>query len=169
MPRQSTGSVFQRKNGLWAAQISKNGKYITKYANTQAEAELLRQQLLAEHADKPAVTEPTKPTLQTFLPQYLGAVTLKPSTSSNLKRNFQLYIYPTLGTKPLADITPLDVAAVITRLRDRGLASTSVKLSYSNLRAVLETAYQWELIPANPAAKVKPPAAATQPKSFWTL
>jgi len=31
------GSIYHRKDGLWCAQVSQNGKFITKYAQTPYE------------------------------------------------------------------------------------------------------------------------------------
>ncbi|MDB5080702.1 MAG: hypothetical protein JWP00_2626, partial [Chloroflexi bacterium] len=39
MPRQNTGSNYQRKDGQWTAQFTIKGKRIVEYANSQEEAE----------------------------------------------------------------------------------------------------------------------------------
>ena len=41
MPRkrgQNEGSIFKRKDGLWVAQVTVQGKHVTKYFKTQREA-----------------------------------------------------------------------------------------------------------------------------------
>src|SRR5689334_18538506 len=122
MPRQNTGSVFQRKDGFWIAQVTIKGKRIVKCANSQEEAEQLRKELLtpSDRVEVPAI--PVKPTLRTFLPQYIKAANLKPLTSDVTNRHITTHILPLIGDRNLEDIKPLDIVTVQTVLIEKGLA-----------------------------------------------
>lgn len=169
MPRQNTGSVFLRKDGIWTAQITKNGKRIVQYANSQAEAELLRQHLLTAPFDRAVAIEPAKPTLSTFLPRYIAAGNFKPLTQQQIHFQLTVYAIPLLGNKPLSELTPLDCVEFLSELKKKNLASSSVKVIYTLFKTALQTALQWELISSNPAAKIKPPKAVPKNKTFWTV
>lgn len=171
MPRQNTGSVFQRKDGLWTAQVTVKGKRIAQYANSQQEAETLRKQLLAGSFDRGIgiITPPVVPTLSSFLPQYLAASTNKPTTKRNFSLHLTTHALPLLGNKPLAELKPLDCAEFLSTLLKKDLTANSVAVIYRLFRTVLQKAFEWELITSNPAAKVKPPKAYAKDRTPWSI
>lgn len=179
MPRQNTGSVFLRKDGLWTAQVTRNGKRITEYAATQSEAEQLRQKLLADTTQgkalpdravsQPAPIVPTVLTLENVMTRFIAVSNFKPATANVTKLQFNCYLKPYLGAIPLTDIKPVDVVSLLAALNDRGLAASSIRQIHSRLKAILNAALTWELISSNPAAKVKPPKPTYTDKKFWTI
>jgi integrase len=167
MPRKNTGTIFQRKDGLFVFQINFQGQRITKYANTQPEAEQLRQQFFTKPAPTPIT--PDVLTLSVFLQKYLAITDLKPTTKRTFEVVFSGSVCPTLGNIAIASITPLDIANLIAHLRDKGLMGTTIKTTYNLLNAVLNAAVRWEVISQNPASKVKPPKKDAKPKTVWTV
>jgi len=62
-----------------------------------------------------------------------------------------------IASKPLADIKPSHVEALIVRMRAKGSSPSTTRQTYTVLRAVLDTAVRDELLASNPATKVKRP------------
>src|SRR5690348_7143555 len=166
MGKLSTGSVFQHKNGLWVAKASINGKRVFKYAKTQAEAEQLRHQLLTQAAPQPALP---KDCFATFVDTWFDSAGLKPKTLESYRHTLNGYVLPLLGSKRITEITALDIAAVIASTKKLGLSDRTVQYAFEVTRRMLQAAYEWDLIPANPALRLKKPKAAQAEKAFWTV
>jgi integrase len=63
----------------------------------------------------------------------------------------RLYVRPNLGRLRLASVTPIEVRAMLVKLRDRGLSPRTVRKAHEVLRNALEQAVADCLIPENPA------------------
>lgn len=72
-----------------------------------------------------------------------------------------LHVVPTLGARKVDDLTTADIDALYARLRAGGLSASSVRRLHSILRAALQQAVRWRLIPYNPAADANRPRVPT--------
>lgn len=90
-------------------------------------------------------------------------MTLKPLSYQEYERYIRLYIVPHLGTKPLAEISELDVSRLYQELltsggaRGTGLSPRTVKLIHSILHKALKWAVDTRQIDHNPSDRISPP------------
>ena len=131
------GSVSQRPNGLWQAQVSLNGERSTVYARTEKEVVAKLQALQGQVAGgMPAVNQRT--TIDAYLAGWLEMVEprLRPATLARYRGIVAYQLVPELGRIKLAQLTTADVDRALARLLDSGLSPQTV----SHCRAVLRTA-----------------------------
>ncbi|GAA4596116.1 site-specific integrase [Planotetraspora phitsanulokensis] len=81
---------------------------------------------------------------------WMAERTLTPKTAQLYEGLLILHINPTLGSKPLAEITSRHVRQWHTRLVERSPGASTVAKAYRLLRAILNTAIQDDLIKRNP-------------------
>ena len=151
MPRaqNGAGSWRQRKTGAWEYRTLRDGKQVSFYGHTQAEA-LRKADLDKGEARRRAQRQDTLAGwLETWLQQVEGSG-LKPATVRKYTSDLRNHVIPALGNKRLGDLTTADIADLQTAL----LASHGV-YTVTNVRRVLGTALQAAVdagkIPANPA------------------
>jgi integrase len=166
--QRNAGSVFQNSKGQWVTKIIVSGKATVKYSKSKDAAEQLRLQLLGTNPDRAEPVAQPKDCFSGFLANWLETAILKPKTAEYY-RNMGKYISPTLGDKRLSEITPLDIAYTLSETKKRGLSEVTVQHVYIVIHRVLQVATEWELIPSNPAAKLKKPKATPKEKQFWTV
>lgn len=149
---------YQRADGRWTAQVSVgyvNGKRARKtvYGKTAAECrKKLIEVLHGQQNGQAPMDERT--TLATFLPRWLEAIapSLRPHTRRFYGDQVRLHLIPRLGSLPIARITPEQVQQFVNAKSAEGLSPRMVRHLRSTLRAALNQAVEWQLIPRNPAA-----------------
>ncbi len=99
----------------------------------------------------------TTPTLAEYGTDWLDALTLEPSTMKGYRRQFNNYIVPHLGAKPLDKITGPAVGKLYKMLRESGgkdgapLSANTVNKTSITLAAILDAAMEDGFIVKNPA------------------
>jgi integrase len=111
-----------------------------------AEAWLKRQSRLVEAGTWEPDTDGTH-TFNGYAKEWIANRELKPSTVEHYTKLLNVHLKPAFGTMMLDTIT---VAKVKSWHRGLDLPPTMKAHTYSLLRAILQTAYQDDLIPANP-------------------
>jgi len=155
------GSVFQRSDGRWVAQIRlENGKLRQFYRKTEKEANIALRKALHEQEQGTLATGPQQ-TLKMYLEQWLEQVH-KPSVRSvgtyNMYRIvIQKHIIPSLGHVRLQRLTPQQIQAFYTSKLNEGLSQKRVKAIHSVLHKALENAVKWNLVGRNVCDFVNPP------------
>lgn len=97
------------------------------------------------------------PTLAEYGLDWLDALTLEPSTMKGYRRQFNNYLVPHLGAKPLDKITGPAVGKLYKMLRERGgkdgapLSANTVNKTSITLAAILDAAMEDGFIVKNPA------------------
>jgi integrase len=133
------GSIYQRKDGLWAGSISlSNGKRKVVYAKTRKEvAQKLAQVQRAVADGQPVGKE--RITVRQWLETWLNenaANRVRPKTLHRYKEIVNLHLIPRLGHIRLNKLTPTDVE----HARNGALASGQSPRSVHHHRAVLRAA-----------------------------
>jgi integrase len=153
------GSIFQRSDGRWAAQIDlgrRDGKRLRKvlYGATAAEVQA---QLLKARSDK-ARGLPVKLEKQTVA-QYLGRwlteyaqLSTRPRTFERYEQLIRLHIAPEIGAIRLEKLTPGDVQHLLNHKHAAGLSPKSVRHIRAVLTVALNRAMRWGLVGRNVAA-----------------
>ena len=161
------GSVFERGDGKMVATfvyddpITGERKRSTFYGKTKAEARA-KMKAAQERVERGAPVRDAKITLGAFTERWIATtldvsdrkVTTK-ETYANLARNH--IVGGVLGDRTLDRLKPTDIERFIKSLRERDLSDSTVRQTYTVLRAVLDTAVRDGLVARNVAATVKRP------------
>ncbi|WP_251318836.1 tyrosine-type recombinase/integrase [Flintibacter muris] len=182
------GMVRKRDDGRWEGRIvvghKENGDSIFHYVYAPTQKELsvkLRQEINAYQGVD--LTEDSSMTLGDWLDRWLDgymAGTVRPSTLQAYRRYADLYIKPTLGDRPLNQITPAEIQKLYAHLKKRGrvrkhekygqqLSDSMVHCIHTLLHGAMGAAEQFRLIPRNPVAEVTVPKRKLPPKQILNV
>ena len=179
------GMVRKREDGRWEGRIvvghKENGDSIFRYVYAPTQKELSVK--LRQHIDTYQgvdLTEDSSMTLSEWLDKWLDeymAGTVRPSTLQTYRRYADLYMKPTLGNRPLTQITPAEIQKLYTHLKERGrirkhkkyghqLSNSMVHCIHILLHGAMSVAEQLRLIPRNPVQEVIAPKRELPPKQI---
>jgi integrase len=160
------GCISQRGDGTWEAKISLGydaaGKRrrVTVYGSTMQE---VQDKLRDKQTDLGRGVDVTagRITLAQWLTRWLAMVkpTVEPNTYGPYERHVRLHIAPVLGTVRLCQLKRGDVVNFYPELGRRGVSATMQRKVGTTLTVALNKAVDLELIPSNPATKVRKPKA----------
>ncbi|MCX7802498.1 MAG: site-specific integrase [Meiothermus ruber] len=174
MPRRGKGegSIFQRKDGRWAAFVTigygPDGKQRKRwvYGRTRREVAEALARLLPRAGY--GLIQPTRLRLGEWLERWADerarSKGLRPSTVQNY-RNYQQLLKP-LAATPLTRLSPLAIRARFAELAE--LSPSTRRHLYQFLRAALRDAVRVGFLEANPMDAVDPPTGGTvRPPRAW--
>jgi len=146
------GSVYQRaSDGRWIGAIMVEGKRKTVSGKTRAEANRKLTRIKADlDRGLPMITGGL--TLNAFLDQWLEE-TVKPSKRPKTYLNYEylvrVHIKPSLGKHRLEKLTQRHVEQMFTQKRAAGLSEGTIGGIRRVLRAAMNQAMRWDLVPRN--------------------
>ena len=158
--KHDEGSVFQRKEGRYVAQVRlENGKKKQRYFKTAKEANTALRKMLHE---KEQGTLPTGPQqlLKTYLDQWLEQVhkpTIRIGSFNAYRIMLDKHIIPALGHIPLQRLSPQHVQGFYASKLSEGLSLRRVRGLHSVLHSALDNAVKWNLVGRNVCDLVSPP------------
>jgi len=163
---QGEGSIFQRKDGAWVAQVDRgwqNGRRVreTLYAKTRADARAkLTAALKAKRDGLPIFDE--RRTVAAFLSEWLTAkrASVRPSTWRRYEASVRLHLLPNIGHLRLTQLGPADLQALYADRLAAGLSAMTVRHIHALLHEALGRAEAWGFASRNVARLVQPPRAA---------
>jgi integrase len=170
------GTIYRRGDGRYTAQLSYRddaGKLQrrTFYGKTQADVRAkLKEARGRVDAGAPAKdsTITLRDYAEAWITSTLAASDRKPSTRELYSILARTYIAKSaLGATTLGKIRPSDVERFVLELGDHKAAST-VRQTYTVLRAILDAAVRDQLLASNPAAKVQRPGVPRQEVQWIT-
>jgi integrase len=148
------GSIYQRKDGLWAGSISlPNGKRKVVYAKTRKEVAQKLVQVQRAVADGQPV-EKERLTVRQWLETWLNeSVTnrVRPKTLHRYQEIANIHLIPRLGHIRLNKLTPTDVKRAMNDALASGQSARSVHHHRAVLRAALNVAIKDGLLARNVA------------------
>jgi integrase len=158
---------------MWVAAVTPpTGRRIYLYGRTQAR---VRDKLRAVQSriDQSAPARDGRatvgPVTEAWCTTALAASGRKESTKENYATMARTHIVPApFGNLRLDQLRPSDIEGLIVAKRAEGKAPATVRLIYTVLRAVLDTAVRDGLLARNPAAAVKRPPAAQKEAAYLT-
>ncbi len=165
------GTVFQRKDGRWAAEITlEDGRRKPLYGKTQAEViEKLKQ---AQYELKQGVlaTGP-KQKVEDHLNYWLEQVhKRKLRTSTYMRYRVALnHILPALGHIPLQKLTTRRIQQFYNQKLDEGQSTSSVRSMHKVLHQALDQAVKERLISINPSTGISLPSQEKRKVQLLTL
>jgi integrase len=159
------GSIYQRKDGRWCAQVSfgfkPGGTPHRKllYGKTRSDVSEGMKRVLRDQQMGLAITS-ERQTLAMFLNDWLEN-TVKPKNKQLTFRSYEwivrTHLIPSLGRTSLVKLTPQKLQAFLNERHTSGLSATTVKHINATLRAALSQAQRWQLVHQNAAKLVTLP------------
>jgi integrase len=155
---QGEGSIYKRKNGLWAAQISVHGERISKYFKTQRDGLDWLQQMRIQVRSGLTLSG-SQLTLKAYLEQWLGSIraSVRPKTLEQYDQVARFHIIPTLGQIKLKDLRPDQIQALYNKKLDGGTSARTTLLIHAVLHRSLNQALKQGIVIRNPAQAVNRP------------
>lgn len=154
------GSIFQRKDGRWVAQITlEDGRHKLLYGKTRKEVHEKLQKALYEQKQGTLLIGPQQ-TIKQYLEHWLEDVhksTVRISTYVRYRNLLDLHILPGLGSIQLQKLTPQQVQTLYARKLKEGLSARSVRLLHAVLHKAFDTAVRTNLVTRNVCNVVTPP------------
>lgn len=84
------------------------------------------------------------------------------------KQLLKNYVRPTLGTRRLSELQPLDFQSLYDHLLERGLSGRTVRHVHARIVTALNQAMRWRMIQQNPASLIKAPKIIKKEMHFLT-
>ena len=143
-----TGSVYQRKDGLWIGRVdagwTPEGKRRRRTVSAKTEAACkrrLRELITKMEAGGPVVTD-TRTTVKRYADQWLEVkqTQLRPKAFNAAASPLRRWIIPTIGNKRIGDLSPAHVRQVEQAQRDAGLKGTTAAATQRTLMNMLRDA-----------------------------
>jgi len=147
------GSIYQRSNGSWRAQVyvdgKRHGKTLKKKADAQTWLRKMQNQLVLGHD-----IEGSKITLADYLTQWLetSIIDLRSSTKYQYGLTIKNHILPYIGEIRLKDLNLARIERHYAELGNTGLSSRTIKLVHAVLHKAFKKAVKYGLILKNPAS-----------------
>jgi integrase len=166
------GSVyFDERMKLWRATVQVgNGK--RRYLSGKTRQDVAHKLVAAAREIQQGQLPPNQRlTLAQFLGQWMeqsAKPRLKASTFESYRHYIEKHINPGLGNRPLARLTAQEVQAFLNAKAATHLKPRTVQYLHGILRAALNRAVKWQVVPRNVALLVDPPRGgrpAIQPLS----
>ena len=168
MPRKKRGpgegSIYKRKDGLWAVELflgfgpDGKKKKVTAYAKTHAEAKQKLLDLLKDRQTGVLVSPPERQTVAEFLRQWLRDVvagSVRPRTLENYEYVIR-HVVDEIGNVPITKLTPQHLQRLYRKKQDQGL-TRMVVLIHAVMHKALAQAVKWGIVPRNAADAVERP------------
>jgi integrase len=163
------GSVyFDERMKLWRATVQVGGGK-RRYLSGKTRQEVAHRLVAAAREIQQGQLPPNQ---RLTLAQYLGQwmeqsakPRLKASTFESYRHYIQKHIIPALGNRPVARLTAQEVQAFLNDKAASSLKPRTVQYLHGILRAALNRAVKWQVIPRNVALLVDPPRGGRPPIS----
>ena len=166
----SEGSIWQRKDGRWVAAITTdNGRRISRYGKTRAEAHKKLQILLSEQ-QKGLESNTSRQPMGDFLVEWLESRrnSLRSNTFARYEQLIHIHTIPDIGRIRLSKLQPRHLEKLYTKKLESGLSPTTVRHIHARIHTALEQALRRGLVFRNVSSLVTPPKRAFREMSFLT-
>lgn len=170
---QGEGSLYQRKDGRWAATLDlgwRDGKRIRRSLYAPTRREVVEKLKAARRAIDAGLTPTSdRMTVAAYLTDWLDATraTVRPSTWTRYRGMVRTHHAPRIGRIPLSKLTPGDVERMLRGMADAGLSARTCHHARAILRTGLARAVAHGLILRNPAALAAPPRVEHREVESW--
>ena len=171
------GSIQKRvgKRGVtWTAVVDLppdplTGKRRQKRLSAPTKREI--EQRVAEHIQavaRGAAADPGKLTVAQFVARWLDSLDgVAPATRRRYADLLRLHALPQLGSRPLGQLSPLDLQQLYADRKAAGLSPTTLALLHNVLHRALQQAVRWDLLARNPAERVQAPRPRAPEPRVW--
>jgi integrase len=148
---RNEGSISQRPNGTWRAQVSSDGRRISKGFQTKTEGLTWLRKMQSE-VDRGLDVQGGKILLQEYLTQWLEAskVSLRPKTALQYEQVTRKHIVPHIGSIPVNALRLVKVEQFYSTLLLSGVGVRTVRIVHAVLHKALEKTVRYQIISYNP-------------------
>lgn len=155
---KNDGTIYQRPNGSWSAQVALKGRRLSFTAKTRREAQEWIKKT-ASQIDQGLSYASTKITLAEYLVGWLAniKVSKQKSTWTKYEQVCRSYIIPNLGKVKIKDIRPEHIQGLYNHLLDHKIGIYTILKIHAVLRSALEQAVKLGMMMRNPVHFAKPP------------
>lgn len=158
------GTIYQRKDGRWVAQITyvaNDGqkKRKTFYGTQQQEVVEKMRKFIAD-IERSEVIEPNKLTTAQWLKEWLTVYKMphiRPKTYEQYESAIRVHIIPYVGEIKLQHLQARQIQEMYSSLTKKGLSPRSIYLVHLVLRMALDQAQKERYITVNPVKLTDPP------------
>jgi integrase len=141
-------------------------RWRSETAPTRKAAEARLRELLADPAEAAATTPLADYLREQWLPYY--ARTYRASSFRQRETQVRLWLVPHLGGVRLGELTPGIIERGLSAMAAAGASPGRVREVGECLSSALTQAVRWDLLPRNPAARVRLPVRARVRREIWT-
>lgn len=155
---KNEGTIYQRSDGTYRAQISLSGHRMSFSAVTHQEClDWIRE--MAQQIDNGLTYDGAKTTLEDFLDGWLTmkSTTVRHATERQYRQITRDYILPQLGSRILLQLRPDHIQALYNKHITNGVSPRIIQLVHAVLRGSLNHAVNLGLLTKNPTGVVIPP------------
>lgn len=152
------GAIYERANGHWQAQISIDGRRLSRSFPSKKECLLWIKEITQQKEEGLSFLS-ANISLAEYLNQWLTSIkpNLRPKTWLQYEGIINNHLSPYLGRVKLIDLKPATLQALYTKKLEEGRGSRTVQLVHAVLHRSLGMAEKQGLIGRNPASKVEKP------------
>jgi len=149
---RSEGSLYQRPNGTWRAQVLLNGKRVSQGFKTKADA-LVWLRNFQVRIDQGLDYQASKITLADYLEQWIEnhAPALRSTTAHQYRQNIRKHIIPKIGNLQLKDLHLARIEQFYVELVQSGVGIRTVRITHNIMHKSLAKAVRYGLISHNPS------------------
>jgi len=162
------GSIYQRSNGKWRAQVSVDGRRLSFTAKTKQEG-LTWIHETRNQVGNGLTFEAADTRLNEFLLEWLKAVSLSSTKSTHLTYTWttRRRITPYIGNVKLMDLRPDRIQRFYHHLQEKGVSNHAVHVTHKTLRAAMNHAVKLGLLAKNPCSGTIPPKPEQVEMKFY--
>lgn len=162
------GSIYQRKDGRWAAQVKDpvTGKLKVRYAPTKNKADVLLREML-QRMDQGSTAADSQQTLGDYLKFWIEHKALRrrsPGSVYEYTSRIHLHIMPALGYLKIGRITQTTIEDFLDSLQFKGLSQGTIKGIRTTLGAVFTDAVRDRVVAYNPVRSAQMPIMNPKPR-----
>jgi len=155
------GTIFYRASRReWVAQVSLDGRRLTKYAKTQRECRDWVKETLTKIGFGLTFSG-TQVTLAKYIQTWIDGKELsrRPHTVNTYRMLIRLHILPMIGKMLLQDIQPAHLKQLYLAKKEEGRSARTVQMIHIILHSMLKQAVKEGILGRNPADAVERPKA----------
>jgi len=152
------GSIYQRKDGKWRAQITLEGRRLSFTAKTRRECQDWIKNTVNQ-IDEGLTYSSTKITLEGYLDDWLTSkkASVQESTYIHYEQLSRTYIKPKIGRKRLKDVRPEHIQRLYNRLQEEKVGVPTIEKVHIVLHSAFSQAAKMGILPRNPVTATIPP------------
>ncbi len=163
------GTIYQRPNGKWRAQLSIQGRRLSFTGKTRKDCQEWIKGTTRK-IDGGMTYKGSKITVGQFISEWLTVkgTSLRPGTFRQYKQITQDYIVSEMGNLILVNLRSDQIQSLYNKYVENGVGRRTVELTHAVLRGSLNHAVQLGLLNRNPAAAATPPKPIPDEKVVLT-
>ncbi len=165
---RNEGSISKRANGSYLAQVSIDGKRVSRVYRTKKEAQEWITTMTGQ-VKQGLTYNSAKTTVDELLAEWLKIKKTKsrPATEEQYRRIARLYISPALGKLKLQDLTAARIQRLYSDLEKQNVGKRTIEITHTVLHGFLAHAQRLGLVAQNWAALVEVPRPASREMVVW--